>query len=245
MKKEKQFCISYYEEAAQGYDSGRFSCQCQKLIDRIFKKTVYGFIKDKEKILDAGTGTGRFARYFAKRSKKIIAMDASQAMLKEAEKKAKEEKIEENIDFISGDIEKIPLKNNSVDAITCIHVLVHYKNIEKAISEFSRILKPGGSLVFEVADSRLSKHYNKLRHFLTGQKYYSYPDYYHAYKDIISVMNNNNFSIYKKRRIKKIPRFIMHLLLCKCNFNFLKNFIEWLEKYNFGHVSIINWKKIK
>lgn len=45
---------------------------------------------------------------------------------------------------IVGDISKIPMQNDAVDGIVCDNVLEHVRDIEVAISELHRVLKPGG-----------------------------------------------------------------------------------------------------
>lgn len=51
--------------------------------------------------------------------------------------------------FLVGSIEKIPLKDCSVDYIICVGSVINYVDIQKAIAEFSRILKPNGTLILE------------------------------------------------------------------------------------------------
>ncbi len=45
---------------------------------------------------------------------------------------------------IVGDIHKLPLDDNSVDAIICFAVLEHVEEPQKAVKEMHRALKPGG-----------------------------------------------------------------------------------------------------
>lgn len=50
---------------------------------------------------------------------------------------------------IVGSVENIPLDDECVDAVLCVGSVLNYTEAEKTISEFSRILKPGGALVLE------------------------------------------------------------------------------------------------
>lgn len=245
METKKDLCISYYEQEAVNYDARRFSCRCRTTIDKIFKATIYGFIENCEKILDAGSGTGRFARHFAQNGHNVIAMDTSPAMLEENRKQAHLQKVEDRIEFIQGDIENIPLEDNSIDAITCVHVMVHYQDIDKAIGEFCRILKPGGILVFELANSLMARTYNRIWATIFGRKHYSFTDYYHTYNAVTASLAKHNITIKKRKKIKKLPKFIMHTLICKCKLSFLVNIIERCERLNFGSVTIICGQKGK
>ncbi len=51
--------------------------------------------------------------------------------------------------YLVASIEDIPLSENSVDCIICVGSVINYADIQKALSEFSRILKPDGILILE------------------------------------------------------------------------------------------------
>lgn len=77
--------------------------------------------------------------------------------------------------YIIGSVEPIPLPDNSVDGIICAGSVVNYVDIQKAISEFSRVLKPHGFLIMEYersnsAEFLFSKNYAKIV-FLQKYKY--------------------------------------------------------------------------
>ena len=60
-----------------------------------------------------------------------------------------EEYISSFENHIVGSIEKIPLQDSSVDCVICVGSVINYADIQKAMSEFSRILKPNGILILE------------------------------------------------------------------------------------------------
>ena len=68
---------------------------------------------------------------------------------------------QKNIEYITGDlispwadvkmdVQNIPFEDNSFDVIMCNHVLEHVPDDKKAMSEFFRVMKPGGWGIFEV-----------------------------------------------------------------------------------------------
>lgn len=54
--------------------------------------------------------------------------------------------VEKLPNHIVGSIENIPLEDSSVDCIICVGSVINYTDIQKSISEFSRVLKENGIL---------------------------------------------------------------------------------------------------
>ncbi len=94
-------------------------------------------------VLDVGTGTGFLAEGAAKIARKVIALDFSEAMLSEARAKLGGR----NVEFKIGNVEQIPLPNESIDAVIANMVLHHCQRPEIAVKEMARVLVPGGRLV--------------------------------------------------------------------------------------------------
>lgn len=92
-------------------------------------------------VADLGCGTGNAAELLAPVVKRVIAVDQSDAMLAAAKKRLKGL---DKVDFLRGDLEKLPIETGSVDAAVCVLVLHHLPEPEKAIGEMARILRPGG-----------------------------------------------------------------------------------------------------
>lgn len=66
--------------------------------------------------------------------------------------------------YIVGSVENIPLEDCSIDCIVCVGSVVNYTDIQKAISEFSRILKENGIIILEFERSNSAE-------FLLTEKY--------------------------------------------------------------------------
>lgn len=94
-------------------------------------------VKESDKVLDLGTGTGFVRRIVP--SEDVIGIDLSRQMLKEGGK--------DGSMLIEGIVGQIPLKSNSVDVITGRSVLHHFPNLNRVASECLRVLRPGGELV--------------------------------------------------------------------------------------------------
>jgi ubiquinone/menaquinone biosynthesis C-methylase UbiE len=73
------------------------------------------------------------------------------------------------VSFIEANLQKLPLDDKSVDAITCISVLEHTDRYEEILREFARILKPGGllALTFDLSlDGRFELSFEQAQNLL-------------------------------------------------------------------------------
>jgi len=95
-------------------------------------------------VADLGCGTGNAAELLAGRVRKVIAVDASDVMLRAAKKRLANVR---GVEFRQGPLEHLPLKDASVDAAVCVLVLHHLDEPENATREMRRIVKPGGRVL--------------------------------------------------------------------------------------------------
>ncbi|WP_439482610.1 class I SAM-dependent methyltransferase [Cyclobacterium plantarum] len=96
---------------------------------------------------DIGCGTGNFSIYFAKKCKKLYAMDISEPMLDLAKKKAKAQLVT-NIEFQHSGYLNLKLPDGSLDAVMSSLSLHHLPDYwkAKALEKIYQVLKPGGRL---------------------------------------------------------------------------------------------------
>jgi len=99
-------------------------------------------------ILDIATGTGDLAINLTKtNAQKIVGLDISEGMLAVGRKKIENLQLNESVEMVYGDSEKIPFEDNSFDAITVAFGVRNFENIGKGLSEIHRVLKPKGTFV--------------------------------------------------------------------------------------------------
>ena len=98
------------------------------------------------KIADLGAGDGTVSRLLARQAEFVHCIDNSPRMVELGRSLAKKEQLK-NVDYVLGDIEKVPLPDRSVDIALLSQALHHAENPKKALSEAFRILKPGGRLL--------------------------------------------------------------------------------------------------
>lgn len=101
-----------------------------------------------DSILDIATGTGDLAINLAKtEASKIIGFDISEGMLDVGRKKIEKLQLNNTIEMVLGDSEKMPFEDNSFDAITVAFGVRNFENLEKGLAEIYRVLKTGGVFV--------------------------------------------------------------------------------------------------
>jgi len=100
------------------------------------------------RMLDAGSGVTYFPYFLCKQIEqaKITCFDSNPAYhsMFEAINAAMRGC---DVSFLEGMLQKIPLPDNSFDAVCCISVLEHTSNYDEILDEFARVLRPGGLLV--------------------------------------------------------------------------------------------------
>ena len=111
----------------------------------------FGDLTDKS-VLDVGCGKGRFARVLQEEQPgaAIWGLDISGEMLKF---------VPAGVHRLAGSMTALPVADSTFDAVYATESLEHAVEIERAISEMCRVLKPGGKLV--IIDKN-AEHWGKL-----------------------------------------------------------------------------------
>ena len=98
--------------------------------------------------LDVGTGTGHTAFAVAPHVARVVGIDPTPEMLREA--LGLEEKHRAgNIEFCLGTAEVLPFATDAVDLVTCRRAAHHFRDIGAALDEIRRVLRHGGRLVID------------------------------------------------------------------------------------------------
>jgi ArsR family transcriptional regulator len=100
----------------------------------------------KIRIADLGAGEGLISQLLARRAEQVTCVDNSPKMVEFGRELAKKNGFS-NLEYQLGDIEKVPLEDESVDLALLSQALHHAQHPEAAVQEAFRILKPGGELI--------------------------------------------------------------------------------------------------
>lgn len=142
--KEKE----YFDKIADLFDARfNFYSKCagilriQRRIDLFFKHCQ---LRPASKILEIGCGTGEYTKGLLKYACNLFCTDISYNMLDKALNKLPKQN---NLYFFVCDIEHLPVKDNTFDAIVGNSIL-HHLDVEKATSSIFRVLKDKGRFAF-------------------------------------------------------------------------------------------------
>jgi len=111
------------------------------------------------KVLDVGCGIGKTScRLAGDVGCNVTGIDIMPQMVEKATALAKKMRLDGKAKFSQGDARKLPFEDNTFDAVFVESVTVFVEDVEKAISEYRRVLKPGGTVCDnEVCITRDSK----------------------------------------------------------------------------------------
>lgn len=116
-------------------------------------KLVVNHLGDVHRVLDAGSGKGRFARIVKEHhpGASVVCFDLAVNMLKH---------VDANLERCAGSMTALPFPAESFDGVYATESLEHAVDIETAVAEMCRVLQPGGRLV--IIDKN-AEHWGRLR----------------------------------------------------------------------------------
>lgn len=96
-------------------------------------------------VVDVGCGTGRDVEWFARQGARVLGVDRSVGMLREARRHTR-------VALVAGDVLRLPLSDGAAAAIWCVATLIHLPReaFGDAVRELRRVLRRDGTLVIGV-----------------------------------------------------------------------------------------------
>lgn len=132
--------------------------------ERFFRETGWGRNLAGQRILEVGSGSGRFTEQAASTGATVASFDYSHAV--EVNYQANGHR--ENVLIVQGSIYQIPFRRGAFDKLFCFGVLQHTPNVRRAFFALPPMLRSGGELVCDVYKKTLPAT-------LLGTKYYVRP----------------------------------------------------------------------
>lgn len=178
---------------------------------------------DHRKILEIGSGTGRFCIALAKKfpDKDIIGIDYTDEAINLSKEGVKHRKLT-NVQFYKNDLFNLPYKDNSFDFVFENGVIEHFINYEDAIKEMIRVTKVGGTVIVNTNNWYcLPKTFEKK--FLGKHYHFGYEKSF-KHKELFSSFKNlglKNVEVYAYNPFNYIVRFFFFS-------NSIKNIIAYI-----------------
>jgi SAM-dependent methyltransferase len=114
--------------------------------DRLLAATQWPQDMRGMKVLEAGSGAGRFTEVLVSTGADVVSFDYSSAV----DANARNNGSAPNLTLFQGDIFNIPFAGQGFDAVVCLGVLQHTPDPHAAFLSLARQVKSGGSLAIDV-----------------------------------------------------------------------------------------------
>lgn len=135
---------AYYDEFAARYEDkrgGRDPGGYHDLVDDLEIDFLRRFGTDRD-VLEVGCGTGLLLERIARFARSAKGIDLSDGMLEKARARG--------LDVARGSATDLPFADASFDVACSFKVLPHVRDIDRALTEMSRVVRPGGTVVIEL-----------------------------------------------------------------------------------------------
>jgi ubiquinone/menaquinone biosynthesis C-methylase UbiE len=130
---------TYYDRFSATYEAERHHGY-HRLIDELELQLIRQYGKGRD-VFEAGCGTGLLLREAALIARSAVGLDLSRGMLTAAQGRG--------LRVVQGSLTDVPLPSESVDLVYSMKVLAHIPPIAQALTELTRIVRPGGHLLLE------------------------------------------------------------------------------------------------
>lgn len=142
---------SYYDEFAEWYERDRHRGY-HRLIDDLQVDLLRGVVRDRD-VLEVGCGTGLLLERVESLANEARGIDISPGMLEQAKQRG--------LDVVQGCATELPFDDESFDVVFSFKVLAHIEEIEQALAECSRVVRPGGQLFLEFYNPHSLRYFAK------------------------------------------------------------------------------------
>ena len=121
--------------------------------DRFFEATGFPEQMDGQRVLEAGSGAGRFTEILLGTGAQVFTFDLSEAVYANRANNGPHPRLH----IFRGDIYQIPFAAESFDKVVCLGVIQHCPDVRAALMSLARQVRAGGEIAFDVYDAEVRK----------------------------------------------------------------------------------------
>jgi ubiquinone/menaquinone biosynthesis C-methylase UbiE len=140
-------------------------------LNALTNKSFMDFVEFRKthRILELGSGLGILAEKISHQltTGKVTGIEISEAQLAKCPSET------HRLNYILGDVHRLPLENNSFNTIYCRYILEHVSDPVQVLREARRVLKPGGKIYIQENSILLLEMYPDCPHFKKVWKAFS------------------------------------------------------------------------
>ncbi len=108
-------------------------------------------VKEGSRVLDVGSGLGRWICEYSSRGANVVGLDISNGMIKAAKSRLRRTSLK--AEFVQGDSEHLPFRDSAFKVINCFDSFPDYPHPLECLSEMKRVLNATGILIVEQTNS--------------------------------------------------------------------------------------------
>jgi len=135
----EQRARQYYDDFSDSYERGR-GYGYHQMIDDLEVQVTTPYARDA-RVLELGCGTGLILARVAEVAKEAVGIDLSEGMAQRAK--------DRGLDVHIGSVCDLPFGDDQFDLAYSFKVLAHVPDIDRAVREAARVIRPGGHLLLE------------------------------------------------------------------------------------------------
>ncbi len=179
---EHEVVRSYYDQlGADEWERLDVSAHA-RLVFHLHLHLLQRAIGPGRKVLDAGSGAGRFAVPIAQAGSQVTLLDLSAVQIDLAQRKLEELGLLDQADgFVIGDIDDLSrFETHSFDTVVCYGGALNYlfDRAAPAMSELVRVTKPGGTVLVSVMSRWGTFRFTMANEKLSPEGFFGQPDYW-------------------------------------------------------------------
>jgi SAM-dependent methyltransferase len=164
-------------------------------------------------VLDLCCGSGSYLIDVVQSVKTAVGLDFSRSMLDAAAERIGPFRASGTVSLVEGDARSLPFADESFDTVFSIASLYHVPEVQRAIAETARVLRPNGVAILDLGNATsLATMTNALSHRMYGwAKSFAIP-----YRDIVEVISKSGLTIEEHQAFQILPLFgprLVQLLL--------------------------------